>query len=111
MDNSNTKHDIHLSQGAKMVIENLRHPCGTYEYYDNTLKRLFNHVLVQSDEIGMDDAEAIQTLRTLQALREDMAILANHHAIPFGLPGEPEDEPDPEDPEDSGFNPEPDDAE
>lgn len=69
-----------LSEHAIQVIKNLQHSCGTYNYYRETLNRLFNYILNQSDEIGMSDTEAIHTLRALQYIREDLAAIANRQA-------------------------------
>lgn len=72
--------NIALTPEALVVIEALQHNNGTYSFYTNALKRLFNFVLDQSDEIGMSDTEAIYTLRALQYIREDLATIANRKA-------------------------------
>lgn len=72
--------NIALTPEALVVIEALQHNNGTYSFYTNALKRLFNFVLDQSDEIGMSDTEAIHTLRALQYIREDLATIANRKA-------------------------------
>lgn len=72
--------NIALTPEALVVIEALQHNNGTYSFYTNALKRLFNFVLDQSDEIGMSDTEAINTLRALQYIREDLATIANRQA-------------------------------
>lgn len=69
--------NIALTPEALAVIEALQHNNGTYTFYTNALKRLFNFVLDQSDEIGMSDTEAIHTLRALQYINEDLATIAN----------------------------------
>lgn len=69
--------NITITPEAVAAIERLQHHCGTYEFYNATLTRLFNFVLDQSDEIGMDDTEAIHTLRVLQYLKEDLAQISN----------------------------------
>lgn len=69
--------NIALTPEALVVIEALQHNNGTYSFYTNALKRLFNFVLDQSDEIGMSDTEAIYTLRALQYISEDLATIAN----------------------------------
>lgn len=74
-----TKNIAHTPE-ALVVIEALQHNNGTYTFYTNALKRLFNFVLDQSDEIGMSDTEAINTLRALQYIREDLATIANRQA-------------------------------
>lgn len=72
--------NITLTPEALVVIEALQHNNGTYTFYANALKRLFNFVLDQSDEIGMSDTEAINALRALQYIREDLATIANRQA-------------------------------
>ena len=72
--------NIALTPEALVVIEALQHDKGTFTFYTNALKRLFNFVLDQSDEIGMSDTEAISTLRALQYIREDLATIANRQA-------------------------------
>lgn len=69
--------NIALTPEALVVIEALQHNKGTFTFYANALKRLFNFVLDQSDEIGMSDTEAINTLRALQYIREDLVTIAN----------------------------------
>lgn len=68
--------NIVLTDTAVVAIEALQHSCGTYRYYTDTLTRLFNLVLAQSDEIGMDDTETVHTLRVLKSLSTDLAYLA-----------------------------------
>lgn len=72
--------NIALTPEALVVIEALQHNNGTYTFYTNALKRLFNFILDQSDEIGMSDTEAIHTLRAIQYIREDLATIANRQA-------------------------------
>ena len=67
---------ITLSPEATKAIQALQHPCGTYEYYSKTLSRLFTFILNFSDEIGMSNNEAMDTLRALHALRADIADIA-----------------------------------
>lgn len=78
--------NIALTPEALVVIEALQHNNGTYTFYTNALKRLFKFVLDQSDEIGMDDTEAIHTLRALQYIREDLATIANRQSDPVADP-------------------------
>lgn len=75
--------NITITPEAAAAIERLQHHCGTYEFYNATLTRLFNFVLDQSDEIGMDDTEAIHTLRVLQYLKEDLAQISNKTRTPI----------------------------
>lgn len=75
--------NITITPEAVAAIERLQHNCGTYEFYNATLTRLFNFVLDQSDEIGMDDTEAIHTLRVLQYLKEDLAQISNKARTPI----------------------------
>ena len=78
--------NIALTPEALVVIEALQHNNGTYTFYTNALKRLFNFILDQSDEIGMSDTEAINTLRALQYIREDLATIANRQPDPVADP-------------------------
>lgn len=75
--------NITITAEAVAAIERLQHHCGTYEFYNATLTRLFNFVLDQSDEIGMDNTEAIHTLRVLQYLKEDLAQISNKARTPI----------------------------
>lgn len=75
--------NITITPEAVAAIERLQHNCGTYEFYNTTLTRLFNFVLDQSDEIGMDDTEAIHTLRVLHYLKEDLAQISNKTRTPI----------------------------
>lgn len=68
--------NIALTPEGIRAIDALRHNCGTYAYYSDTLSRLFNYVLTQSDEIGMDDTEAVHTLRVLHSLKTDLSYIA-----------------------------------
>lgn len=72
---------ITLTDEATRVINALQHSCGTYDYYRSTLNRLFNYILHCSDEIGMSDTEAVSTLRTLDAIRSDLATISGTHNI------------------------------
>lgn len=68
--------NIKLTPEAERVIEGLRHPAGTLDVYRNTLTRIFNQVLHTAEDLGMDDLEAIETLRALDMIRRDLAALA-----------------------------------
>lgn len=68
--------NINLSAEAVNAINALQHPAGTFSYYRDTLSRLFNFVLSQSEEIGMSDTEAMHTLRVLDAVRADLTAIA-----------------------------------
>lgn len=70
------KQNISLTPHALQAIEALQHSNGTYRFYADTLTRLFNHVLQQSDEIGMDATEALDTLRALHFLKSDLRHIA-----------------------------------
>lgn len=67
---------INLTDEAIKAINDLQHPCGTYDYYRAALNRIFTYVLHCSDEIGMSDTEAVATLRALDDLRSDLAAIA-----------------------------------
>lgn len=73
--------NINLSIAAVRAIEALQHKNGTYNYYRETLSRLHAYILHQSDEIGMSDTEALNTLRALDALSSDLADLAGTAAV------------------------------
>lgn len=68
--------NIKLIPEAVRVIEGLRHPAGTLDVYRNTLTRIFNQVLHTAEDLGMDDLEALETLRVLDMIRRDLAALA-----------------------------------
>lgn len=70
------ENNINLTSNAVKAIQALQHPYGTYQFYRTHLDRLFNYVLNNSDEIGMSDNEAMNTLRALNALRSDIADIA-----------------------------------
>lgn len=68
--------NIKLTPEAEQVIEGLRHSAGTHEVYRNTLTRVFNQVLHTAEDLGMDEIEALETLRALDMIRRDLAALA-----------------------------------
>ncbi len=67
---------IQLTPVAQQVIEALRHSAGTHEVYRNTLTLIFNQVLHAAEDLGMDELEALETLRALDMIRRDLAALA-----------------------------------
>lgn len=67
---------IQVSDAALAAITGLQHSAGTYQYYRATLDRMFNTVLHASEEMGMDDMEAIATLRAIDGIRQDLAAIA-----------------------------------
>jgi hypothetical protein len=71
------KNNITLSEKAENVIANLQHPAGVYETYSAQLEKVFNILLYQGDEIDLPGDEAIEALRTIGMIREDLAALAN----------------------------------
>jgi hypothetical protein len=71
------KNNITLSEKAQNVIASLQHPAGIYEIYSAQLTKVFNILLYQSDEIDMPGDEALEALRTIGMIREDLATLAN----------------------------------
>ncbi len=75
--------NITLSPEAIVAIEGLQHNCGTYSFYSDTLSRLYNYILAQSDEIGMDDTETLHTLRALHFLKADLAYIAGRDCTPI----------------------------
>lgn len=75
--------NITLSPEAITAIEGLQHNCGTYSFYIDTLSRLYNYILAQSDEIGMDDTETLHTLRALHFLKIDLACISGRTRTPI----------------------------
>ncbi len=75
--------NIPLSPEAITAIEGLQHNCGTFQFYIDTLSRLYNYILTQSYEIGMDDTETIHTLRALHFLKIDLACIAGRTRTPI----------------------------
>ena len=67
---------IKINDKAARAIAGIAHNAGTAEMYVNTLTRLFNAVLYNQDDLGMDDTEAITTLQTLGLLRSDIEDIA-----------------------------------
>ncbi|MDE5785356.1 MAG: hypothetical protein K2H98_02385 [Duncaniella sp.] len=67
---------IQVTPLASQAIESLRHPAGTLDVYRTTLTRLFNSVLHFAEDFGMDDAEALNTLRALDMIRRDLTAIA-----------------------------------
>lgn len=70
------KTTIKINDKAAYAIAGIAHNAGTAEMYVNTLSRLFNAVLYNQDDLGMDDTEAITTLQTLGLLRSDIEDIA-----------------------------------
>ncbi|MDE6277269.1 MAG: hypothetical protein K2M06_04090 [Muribaculaceae bacterium] len=82
------EHNIRFTSEAITVIEGLRHSAGTLSIYQNTLTRLFKQVLHAAEDLGMDDIEAIETLRVLDMIRADLTAIAT---TPSSTPGEEEE--------------------
>lgn len=70
------KNYLNLSAEAIRSINAIQHPCGTYGYYHRTLRRVFNHILHHSDEMGMSSNEAVATLRALDNIDEDITAIS-----------------------------------
>lgn len=68
--------NIKLTSEGISAIDGLRHKCGTLKLYKDTLTRIYNQVLYVAEDLGMDAAEAIETLRTLDMLRCDLDAIA-----------------------------------
>lgn len=68
--------NLNSESRAARVIVAMAHPAGTAQTYLNTLSRIFNAVLYTSDDLGMDDTEAMETLRVLSLLRSDIEDIA-----------------------------------
>ena len=75
---------IKVNDKAARAIAGIAHSAGTAELYLKTLARLFNSVLYNQDDLGMDDTEAITTLQVLGLLRSDIEDIAatDLHQIP-----------------------------
>lgn len=87
---------IQVTPLAYQAIESLRHPAGTLDVYRTTLTRLYNSVLHFAEDFGMDDAEALNTLRALDMLRRDLTAIAEIPEQGSGSEDIPEfDQPDP----------------
>lgn len=74
------QNELNLSAEAIRAITALQHKNGTFRYYKHTINRLKILILHQSDEIGMSDAEALHSLRVLDAIGCDLAALAGSTA-------------------------------
>ena len=68
--------NIKLSPEAARAIDALRHSAGTHNLYRNTITRIFNQILHTAEDLGMDELEAIETLRALDMLRRDITAIA-----------------------------------
>ena len=77
------KNNIHLTPQAIRAISMLQGKQGTYEYYDEAVEKMYYYTLRHGDEIGMSDGEALDILRTLDALRQDLAAIAGHDTRKF----------------------------
>lgn len=89
------KNNIKLSDPAVDAIISLQHKNGTYRFYSDTISRLYNLILLQSDEIGMSDREAMATLRALYCLKEDLGyisgIASTSEQLDIDIDDDPED--------------------
>lgn len=83
---------IQVSNEARAAIIGLQHNAGTYHYYRATLDRLFNTVLHASEELGMDDMEAVATLRAIDSIRQDLAAIAGSVSRRRATPEPPKEE-------------------
>lgn len=72
---------INTESPAARAIIAMTHAAGTAEIYLNTLSRLSNAVLFNQDDMGMDDTEAIDTIRALSLLRNDIQDIATDKTI------------------------------
>lgn len=67
---------IKLSAATARTLTGIVHSVGIADLYIDTLNRLFNAVLYNQDDLGMDDTEAVDTLRTLGMLTSDIRTIA-----------------------------------
>lgn len=72
---------INTESKAAAAIINIAHCTGLAETYTDTITRLFNAVLYNQDDLGMDDTEAIDTLRVLALLRDDIRDIAGDQGL------------------------------
>lgn len=72
-----TTNSIALNTEATRAIEALQSPAGTSSMYIETLNRISNYILHQSEEMGMSDTEAISTLRVLDMITLDIRAIAH----------------------------------
>ncbi|MCM1450663.1 MAG: hypothetical protein NC102_00170 [Clostridium sp.] len=70
------ENNLNLTAKAVQAIEALQHNAGTYSYYRDALQRIFRHILIDSDEVGMSSYEALATLRALNAISDDLRAIA-----------------------------------
>lgn len=68
---------IKTNSRVAQVIINIAHSAGVAEMYINTLGRISNAVLFNQDDMGMSDAEALDTIRALNLLRLDIQDIAD----------------------------------
>lgn len=86
------KHTIKVSDSHLMVIKALRNKNGTYNCYRSTLERIFTTLLYQSEELGMSDNELIATLRVIDSIRRDLAVIAGPAALAAEASGNDDDD-------------------
>lgn len=79
---------INSESRAGRAICGIVHVAGTAKLYIHTLNRLFNAVLYNQDDLGMDDTEAITTLQALGLLRSDIADIADDEDLARALHAE-----------------------
>lgn len=92
---------INTESAAASAITAMVHSAGTSEIYINTLSRLYKCVLHNQEDLGMDDTEAIDTLRTLDLLKSDIQDISTDKDLKSALLHVEEAETDiMEDPED-----------
>lgn len=69
-----------IDNKAATAISNLQRPGGNYRYYRDALDRLFKGVLHGYDDLLLDDSEAMETLRAIDDLRQDLKDIAGQVA-------------------------------
>ena len=95
---------INTESKAAAAIVAIAHSAGTAEIYDKTLSRLYNCVLFNQDELGMDDTEAIDTLRVLALLRADIEDIASDQMLAKQLSTAPKVDDDDADDQNDGVD-------
>lgn len=71
---------ITLSVAGIHAIEALQHKSGTYDYYTRALDRISDCILEWGDEMDLGEGEALGMLRTIKALKADLANISGRTA-------------------------------
>lgn len=68
-----------IEKGSKAyeVLLSINHVCGIASAYIGLIDKLSQQILYFQDDMGMDDATAIDSIRLLDMLKKDITTLAN----------------------------------